>query len=164
MGHLHDGTVLWFSKYVFKIRMVKSPTYWRIPPSYHRHNTFVLVLYTTWSFRPVCAIFCLSRWHHPHTIIKLWFSFSFFSSSQQPIWELYSHQKACTTTRLILLVQYTSTVNIAKSFASLQDHLCGLWTEKNASMTAFYLMNCYLEITRKMVTTRLFDDELAVLW
>ena len=42
----------------FKIRMAKSQTHEKIHPSYHRHKTFVLVLYTIRSFRAVCAVAC----------------------------------------------------------------------------------------------------------
>jgi len=60
--------------------MAKSQTHKRIHHSYHRHKTFVLVLYTAQSFRPVCVVACWSSWRRPHTIMnfKIWFLFSFF--------------------------------------------------------------------------------------
>ena len=112
-----------FQKYyvIFKIRMAKSQTHKRIHPSYHRHKTFVLVLYTTWGFRPVCAIACWSSWRHPHTIINflnIWFLFSFFfviiSNLRTILLPESLHNKKywfyCG-----LLVQRTSTVNITKN-------------------------------------------------
>jgi len=111
--YVHDGTVLQFSKILHHI--LKSA--WRnlrltkIHPSYHRHKTFVLVLYTTRSFRTVCAVACWSSWRHPHTImsfLKPGFRFHFFSSSSQLIWQPYSYQRACTTKILILLWDFGS--------------------------------------------------------
>jgi len=94
----------------FKIRMAKSQTHEKIHPSYHRHKTFVLVLYTTRSFRAVYAVACWSSWRRPHTImsfLRIWFRFHFFSSSQR-IWQPYSYQRACMTKILILLWAYGS--------------------------------------------------------
>ena len=109
-----------------KIRMVKSQTHERIHPSYHRHKTFVLVLYTTRNFRAVCAIACWSSWRRPHTImsvLKIWFSFHYF------FFLITTHLRALAQQRYWfysgLLFQCTSTVKISKNH--LQDHLCGLW-------------------------------------
>jgi len=58
VSHLHDGTVSQFSKILRHILKAKSQTHEKIHPSYHRHKAFVLVLYTTRSFRAVCAVAC----------------------------------------------------------------------------------------------------------
>jgi len=63
VSHLHDGMVSLFTKITydmsyFKICMTKSQTHERIHPSFHRHKTFVLVLYTVQSFGTVYAIAC----------------------------------------------------------------------------------------------------------
>jgi len=107
----------------FKICKVKSQTHERIHPSYHRYKTFfMLVLYTTQSFRAVCAITCWLSWNRPYTIMSFFksgFRFHFFffiiSTHLRAILLPESlHDKKCWF-YCGLLVQRTSTVKIAKT-------------------------------------------------
>ena len=123
---LWDRTVSKFSKILhhnyFKIHMTKPQTHKRIHPSQLRHKTFLLVLYTTQSFRPVCALACWSSWRRPHTIVsflKSHFCLHFFLRHHNPF-------ENHTLTRKLaqwkywfycgLLVQCISTMNIAKNY------------------------------------------------
>jgi len=132
----------------FKIHMAKSQTHERIHPSYHRHKTYVLVLYTTQSFRAVCAISCWSSWCRPHTImsfLKSGFRFHFFLRHRNPF-ESHAH----TPTRELarqkywfycgLLVLCTSTVKIAKNHLLVYEIAFVAFERdsKNAAMTALY--------------------------
>ena len=89
-----------------KIRMVKSQTHERIHPSYHRHKTFVLHgIIHHMKFQSSlynCLLIKLTSPTHYNEFFKIWFSFSFFSSSSQPIWQPYSYQRACMTKILTL--------------------------------------------------------------
>ena len=141
MSHLHDGMVSQFSKilhHVLKSALQNVRLTKMIQHSHHKHKTFVL-LCTTQSFEPVCAIACWLRWCHPHTIIKSGcFVFIFLCycnpfESHSPTRELVLQQGWGFWLNVHLL-----TANIAKNHLLAYTIALELKFKKNTAMTILY--------------------------
>jgi len=122
VSHLHDGTVLQFSKILHHILKSTRQNLELTKGFTLRHKNFVLVLYTTRSFRAVCAIACWLSLCRPHTImsfLKSGIHFHFFFLRHRNPFDSHTPTRELTWQKYWfycrLLVQCTSTVKITKN-------------------------------------------------